>query len=165
MVLCCCRVPSCPSAVGLKERWDAPGSDSGVGRTASILSSLCPFPRITLWLCLGPWRHSILVSGTQQPLSQSRVSQPLSRLLCGPCLCALDVNSVDFIKNNTIAGPARIQCLLVESKGGPQQRSIGDNGYLKVCFCPCSGIIPSCLLIWPFIHSFIQLIYSLTHFD
>lgn len=96
-------------------------------------------------------------------------SQPLSRLFCGPCLCALDVNNVDFTKNNTVTGSARIQCLLVESKGDPQQRSIGDNGYLKVCFCPCSGIIPSCLLIWPYssihpyIHTFIQLIYSHTH--
>lgn len=51
---CCAAAGSLPvpSAVGLKERWDAPGSDSAMGRAAFILSSLCPFPRITVWLCL-----------------------------------------------------------------------------------------------------------------
>lgn len=44
-------------------------------------------PRITVWLCLGPWRHSILVSGTQLPLSQSRVSATQQAVLWSLSLC------------------------------------------------------------------------------
>lgn len=42
---CCAVAGSLPVLLlwdSRRERWDAPGSDSRVGRAASILSSLCP---------------------------------------------------------------------------------------------------------------------------